>query len=380
MREAPQDFVFPSQRSLRLAIAASLSAVGLEVDLAAEDAEAAAQLGIEKAPRICFVLVDGLGARNLAERSGHARTLRSWTHREPLTSVVPSTTATAITSATTAAWPGQTAMMGYSLRNPDDGQLFSLIKWEGQGLDPAAWQRVPTLFERLGEQAGQCRVVQPEVYVGSGMSLAALRGVEAIGVGARGDRIAEAARAFRQGASFVYLYWGELDRTGHARGWESEAWTAQLEELDSAMAYLARSLPAGTLIVVTADHGMVDVAERLDVAHEAALDEDVQLVAGEERAVQLYTERPEAVSERWAEILGERAWVLTRDEAVDAGLFGPDCARGAGVAGDVLAFMDARHAVADSRTRPNPSAPFQKGVHGSLTAEEMLVPLIMEVS
>ncbi len=374
----PEGFVRPAPRNVSLVLAGALAAVGL---LDAEDAqEAARTLRIEAAPRVCVVVVDGLGAENLAARSGHARTLQSWGAQEPITSVCPSTTSAAITALGTAALPGRTAMMGYSLRNPADGTLFSLIKWEGTGLDARSWQKVATLAERLGEGAGGFGVVQPRSYIGSGLSLAALRGAPAIAADTAEERVAAAAKALRSGMKAVYLYWGELDHAGHARGWQSNEWTACLEELDAGMRTLARSVPSGTLIILTADHGMVDVERRWDVADNPRLAEGVSLVAGEERAVQAYTDEPDAVGARWQDVLGEAAWVLTREEAFGEGLFGSETEAGRAVAGDVFAFMTDRFAVADSRVRPNPKAPFMVGVHGSLTSAEMRVPFLMEVA
>ena len=88
------------------------------------------------------------------------------------------------------------------------------------------------------------------------------------------DRPALAARALAQGVPLVYLYVGELDHAGHLHGWRSTQWLDQLERLDAAMAELARRVPAGTRIVLTADHGMVDTDadRRVDVTVHPELD------------------------------------------------------------------------------------------------------------
>ena len=206
--------------------------------------------------------------------------------------------------------------------------------------------------------------------------MAALRGAEAVPAETLDERVDAAARALRRGAECVYLYWGEIDHAGHAAGWTSGEWVAELESFDSAVASLARSVPRGTLIVITADHGMVDVGTRIDLADSPRLREGADLVAGEDRAVQVYTREPEALAARWREELGESALVLTADEAVATGVFGPvgDFARS--VMGDVVSFQRGDCAVFDSRGRTSPP---MRGVHGSLTSVEMLVPLIAEV-
>ncbi|MDO4888775.1 MAG: alkaline phosphatase family protein [Actinomycetaceae bacterium] len=370
----------PGRRSVHSALAGALDAVGLATHSdSASSAEHRQRLTLPAARAVCFVLVDGLGAVNLAARSGHAPCLRSFGHLEPLTTVAPSTTAAAITAVGTGELPGTTAMMGYSLRSPATGRPFSLIKWDDSGLDPAAWQSAPTLFEQLGPRASECRIIQPERFVGSGLTMAALRGAEAIVAETLEERVAAAAAALARGdVRAVYLYWGEVDHAGHAHGWTSQEWVAQLEHLDACMALLARSLPSQTLIVVTSDHGMVDVERRIDVSSDPALAESVSLVAGEERAVHVYTREPREVAARWREALGDRSLVMTKDEAVATGIFGTVGERAYAAMGDVLAFQTGRWSIVDERQR-RAGQNYMVGLHGSLTEEEMLVPLIVEV-
>ena len=355
-----------------------MDAAGLATSTSASDSERdRAALGLPEADRVCFVMVDGLGAENLDARSGHAPTLRSMTHFEPLVTVAPSTTAAAITAVGTGELPGKTAMMGYSLRSPASGRPFSLIKWDDPGLDPLSWQRQPTLFERLGPRARACRVVQPSAFVGSGLTLAALRGAEAVPAETLDERVEAAAGALRRGAECVYLYWGEIDHAGHAAGWTSGEWVAELESFDAAVASLARSVPRGTLVVVTADHGMVDVGERIDVSQEPGLAEGVELLAGEERALHVYTGDAARLAERWRGILGGRALVMTKDEALGTGVFGRAGRRAYEAMGDVVSFQALNLSVVDGSLRP-PGGARMVGVHGSLTRQEMLVPLIVE--
>ncbi|WP_240611199.1 alkaline phosphatase family protein [Actinobaculum sp. 313] len=369
----------PISRNVRATLSAALDAVGLATSSAGTTSAAdRALLGLPKAERVCFVLVDGLGAHNLAARSGHVPTLRAWTQTEPLTTVAPSTTAAAITAVGTGEAPGATAMMSYALRSPASGRSFSLISWNDPGLDPVSWQRMPTLFEQLGSTADACRLIQPASFVNSGLTLCALRGAKALVADSIDERIDAAAAALRTQCRAVYLYWEELDHAGHRHGWTSEQWTIQLEALDSAMAALARRLPSGTLIVLTADHGMVDVAERMDVADYPELQRDVDLVSGEERLLHLYTREPGAVAARWREALGQRSMVLLRDDAIATGIFGEVHAEARAVMGDVLVIQHGDFSIMDSRGR-DPHRSLMRGVHGSLTAEEMLVPLITEV-
>lgn len=346
------------------------------------DTQRASVLDLPPASRVCLVLVDGLGAENLAARIGHAPTLRALTAREPLTSTAPSTTAAALTTLGTGALPGRTSMLSYSLRSPRTGRNFSLISWEDSGLDPEEWQPVPTWAQRLEaarpDTATQLGAIQDPDHIGSGLTRAAWRGFTAIGGPALDDRVHLAARFLREGGRFAYLYWGEVDHRGHRWGATSEEWTMALEDLDAGIRLLTRLLPPDTLLVLTADHGMVDPSERIDVATTPALSEGVDLYSGEERAVHLYTREPEKVAARWRDYLGDRSWVYTKEEAIATGMFGPVTAQAREAMGDVLAFQRGHLSVVHTG-QMQPGATFMRGVHGSLTPTEMLIPLLLDL-
>lgn len=399
---------------------------------------------------VVVVLVDGLGLSQLRERAGHARRLRQWlaqadgpdAGRGAARTCCPSTTAAALTTLGTSALPGRTGMVGYSVRRPgvppatraaacervDPAGTISLITWQepgastsptghrpaaarGHGLrraqpqgtvSPRSWQEVPTLFERLELPAGSQRrtdgqsvprvvSVGPARFAGSGLTEAALRGAAHLAADRVEDRADRAAAALRRGTPLVYLYVGELDHAGHHHGWRSQPWLAELERADAMLERLARRVPAGTTIIVTADHGMIDTdpSHRLTLTDSAALRQDVAGVAGEPRLTHLYTwgadegeraGRARQVAERWRAELGARAaWVATAQELAEAGAecplgeLGP---RARGVVGDVVVAMAGRWVVVDPRVHSEQAAAMP-GVHGSVTQEEVLVPLLV---
>ena len=174
-----------------------------------------------------------------------------------------------------------------------------------------------------------------------------------------------------------------LDATGHRRGCTTAAWTHELTHIDRVVEQIADALPAGSTLVVTSDHGMVDVPfeNRWDVAGTPALSDGVEVVAGDLRGVHVHA-RPGAsgdVLAAWRTTLGADFWVLPRDEAIDAGLYGP-VSRGRlsphrrrGRAGQ------RRHAVVDSRVM-SPGLLALVGLHGSVTEDELLVPLLTSVT
>jgi hypothetical protein len=134
-----------------------------------------------------------------------------------------------------------------------------------------------------------------------------------------------------------------------------------------------------TLVVVTADHGMVDVAltDRVDVAEDPGLAAGVRHVGGEPRAVHLYCAPGAAgdVLAAWRERLAGRMLLLPRDEAVRADWFGPVQPRVLPRIGDIVGSAVGPFAVVDSRTA-RPELLRLIGLHGARSAAEQLVPLL----
>lgn len=338
--------------------------------------------------RVCTVLVDGLGASLLAERGGHAPFLRRASQAQgrdvtrTVTVGAPSTTATSMATFGTALPPGAHGLMGYQVLDPDRDRLLNHLKWPAD-VDPVDWQPAGTVFEAVVAAGVPVTMVGPAAFAGSGLTQAALRGAAYVAAGSLEDRVTTALTLLRSpGRRLVHLYWGDLDSTGHAKGWRSDAWVAELERLDAALSTLARGLPTGTLLVVTADHGMVDcpLGRRLDIAAAPGLRDGVRHVGGEPRLLQLYVEPGEqdAVLARWQEATGEQAWVRPRLQAEAANWFGPLGARAAARCGDVLVAARSDHTVVDTE-RDSASALKLVGQHGSLTPEEQVVPVLRVV-
>ena len=369
----PPDYEGPSLSGLLPAVADSLGAP------VPDGPARRAQLGLPETHRVCVVLVDGLGYENLTERAGHAPFLRSLLNGSaPLSAGYPSTTAASMGSFGTGTGPGRTGLVGYTVRNPATGGLANMVSWDGLG--PAReWQREPTVFERLVAHGVTVTTVGPAKFTGSGLTEAALRGGGYRAAESLAQRVDATLRLLRE-PGLVYLYWGDVDKTGHHEGAGSWQWGDQLEALDGELRRLVRSLPRGASVVVTADHGMVDVdpARRWDVATTPGLAEGVALVAGEPRALHVHLEPgvdPRAAEARWADVLDGDAVVLTGDDAVAAGLFGPVSPHVRPLIGDLVVAAAGRATVVDSRTQ-TPASLRLVGVHGSLTPAELRVPLL----
>ncbi len=372
--------VFPDYggKELGAVLPAALAAVGGGHAVPGRDAERdRLNLGLPNARHVVVVILDGLGHHQLDYRRGHAPFLRSIV-ADVITAGYPTTTATSLSLFGTGQPAGQTGMTGYSARNPRTGGLANLISWEGAD-PPDEWQPMPSLLEEADRAGMTVTMLGKRKFAGSGLTHAVLRGGLFVGAERLADRI-DVALAATKAPGVSYCYWGEIDAAGHRYGWQSEEWVAALEDADREFKRLASSLGPDTLMVITADHGMVDVtgAPRWDVGAEPDLARDIELIAGEPRALHLHVRegRGPAVAERWQTILGEYGVALTREDAEESGIFGSisDLARPR--IGDVVVAMAGRSTVVDSRTQ-SPQSMALIGVHGSLTPEELMVPLLM---
>jgi len=346
-------------------------------------AEARKELGLPDADRACVVLVDGLGHANLAERAGHAPFLRGLlAGSTPLTTTFPSTTATAMGSFGTGLRPGQTGMLGYTVRNPDTGRLGTMVSWTDLP-EPEAWQPAPSVPEQMIASGIPVTSVGPSRFAGSGLTRAALRGPAYRGADAPDARVSAVVDALRR-PGVAYLYWSDADKIGHQHGWGSWQWGDALEGIDGSLRALAARLPRGTVLAVTADHGMVDhdPAQRWDATTDPVLSRDVELVAGEPRALHVHVTPgadADQVRDRWRERLGDAAVVVTREQAIADGWFGPVRDEVAPVVGDLVVAMRGRATIVDSRTQ-TPESIALVGVHGSLTPTEMMVPWLVTLT
>jgi Type I phosphodiesterase / nucleotide pyrophosphatase len=350
---------------------------------------AAASLGVGRPPsglalppaaRVCVLLVDGLGERLLAARGGHAPTLRALLpDGAVLACGFPSTTATSMATFGTGLPAGGHGLVGYQVRDPATGRLLNELSWDG-GPDPRQWQPEPTVLEMVAAAGVDVVRVGPAFFDGSGLTEAALRGGRFVAAGSLDERVDAAVAALRRSRrSLVYVYWGDLDKAGHVHGARSWQWGEELAEVDLAVRRLAGGMPADTLLLVTADHGMVDVPEdaRTDVAGDAELAAGVVMTGGEPRAPMLYCAPGAAddVLATWRGRLGDVLDVRSGDEAVAAGWFGPVVPRVRPRIGDVVAAARAAVSVHDSRWQ-RPELATLVGMHGALTPEEVRVPLL----
>jgi hypothetical protein len=336
-------------------------------------------LQLPSADRVCLLVVDGLGWELLREHPAAAPFLSELAVAgRPLAAGFPATTATSLASLGTGRPPGQHGVLGYQVAVPGEHRLLNALRWD-QRVDPVVWQPGSTIFERAADAGISSFRVANSALGRTGLSVATMRGAEILGADTFGALVAEAASALRRSDRVLAtVYHGELDATGHVFGSASDAWRYHLGHVDKLAEQLAGALPPRTALYVTADHGMVDVppADRIDADAVPGLRAGVALLGGEPRARHVYA-RPGAAGDvlaAWREILGHRAWVASRDEAIADGWFGPVDPLLAPRIGDVVAAPAGPAAVVATKAEPRESALI--GMHGSLTPADQLVPLL----
>lgn len=358
------------------------------------------RLGVPRASIVVVVLTDGLGDEQLAAHTGHARFLASAWRRgggaRVLDTGAPTTTAASLASLGTGLSPGEHGLVGYDVLSPELGRVVNMLgRWDEE-VEPRTWQPHPTVFERATDAGAQTLTVSRTQFRDSQLTQAVLAGSEFTGAQSIEARFAAAAdwiSARRPGAGgiqrgpagslLIYLYVDELDKTGHSTGVGSQKWITMLETLDSAARRfcedLSRRYGDQATVLLTADHGMVNVVpeNRVDLSEQPELLDGLRHTAGEPRFLHLHTQdgATEDVLAAWRSAYGEQAWVLTGDDAIASGWFGPVQERVRGRIGDVLVAV--HEDIALFHTARTGTAPMEMvGQHGSLTRAERRVPLL----
>jgi len=324
------------------------------------------------ARQVVLLVLDGLGWEQLRERPSVAPTL-SVMGGGPITSVVPTTTATALTSITTGTPPAVHEVLGYRVR-VGTGDVLNVLRWRTatgdarQLVDPAAFQAQPV----FGGVAPP--VVTRAEFAATGFTLAHLAGTRLNGWRVASSLPVQVGRLLREGDPFVYAYYDGIDKVAHEYGF-GPYFDAELRAADRLVADVAATLTPGAVLVVTSDHGQVEVDDA-SLAIPAGVLADTALVSGEGRFRWLHA-RPgcrDRLARSSESAFGDVAWVRTVDDLDDQGWFGGRLSDGARARlGDVALIAHQLVAFTD------PGDPGELALrcrHGSVTSAEMLVPLL----
>lgn len=333
---------------------------------------------------VVLLIVDGLGDNALMRRGGALAEKR----RRALTSVFPSTTASAITTSYTGCTPlehgltgwftyfGEAACVAASLPFRTRGEMRTLAE---RGVRPEDVYARASLFAQLPLRS---IVVTHRDIVDSDYNAHYCRGAERVAYQTLDELVCETERSVKSGAErkFVYVYWPVYDQVSHRFGCESREAAAEHEKVDAAFVELCRRLRGTeTTLVVTADHGFIDVAPDACLELPSRLAAQLRFpLCGERRIAYCHVHDPAGFIRSAEDWLGSRADVLPSAELLAQGWFGPGTPhpRFAERIGDVALMMRDAYTVKDWVA--GESRHLHIGNHGGPSEDEMLIPLVME--
>ena len=321
--------------------------------------------------QVVVLVLDGLGWEQFGQFREHMPTLATFAGG-PITTVAPSTTATALTSITTGLTPGEHGLVGY--RIDVGGEILNVLRWATEAGDARRKhepRRVQPFAPFMGEPVP---VVTKADFERTGFTDAHLRGGRMVGWRTASSLAVTVGQLLREGEPLIYAYYDGIDKIAHERGF-GPYYEAELRSADDVVEQVRSQLIDDSALLVTADHGQVDVGTN---TRELAADVSKMTrgLSGEGRFRWLHA-RPGSVDDllQAARAMhGDVAWVMSRQELVDGGWFGsvvspPVAAR----FGDVALITKAPISFVD----PADSGPYPLVCrHGSLTSAEMLVPLL----
>lgn len=318
----------------------------------------------------CLLVLDGLGWNTFVEHRGVLPNLASLSSAE-IRSVVPSSTASALTSVTTGLTPAEHGLVGYRMRVA--GQLLNVLGWmHPDGGPPPEPDEVQPEMAFLGRPV---RVVTRAEFLKTGYSLASMRGAQLIGWRVTSTLVEHCRRLASASAEFFYAYYDGIDQVAHRFGLESEFFLAELKAADRLVGDLLDALPSNRTLVVVSDHGQVHVGKNGWLSTEGCA-EYTAFYSGDGRFRYLHA-HPGAEKDLVSaaeETLGASGWVLSRERLLDEGWLGATPAKWVlPRLGDVtLAARDPIAYIDPTNLRETNLI----SAHGSLTAQEMLVPLL----
>jgi hypothetical protein len=334
--------------------------------------------------RVGVLLVDGMGYHLLPALAPYAPLLASVVDGstgslDELACEFPSTTPTSLVSLGTGARPGEHGILGFTVNVPGSERVLTHIVWRDDP-PPATWQPVPTLFERAARADVSATVVLPAPFIASGLTTAAYRGSRFCALGKRDDAATRILAELHAGPGLVYGYDSSLDTAAHIYGIASPQWQQAAARIDALLTRVVSGLPPDAVLLVTADHGGLDVplGGRFDIDSDPRLAAGVRVVAGEPRVRYLHTAdgAVDDVIATWEGIVGDEALVRSRAQMIDEGWFGVVPSAHRARIGDVVVVCQERAVVLATAREPASVAKLI-GFHGAVTPVETAIPLIV---
>jgi predicted AlkP superfamily pyrophosphatase or phosphodiesterase len=334
-------------------------------------------LGLAKKRSVCVILIDGLGSANLKGAGAHASFLNS----KPSISAscfFPATTSTSIVSFATGKPPWETGFIGYQVYDRSAGLKRNLLNGWLSSEDAKTFQPLETVSEKALARAIDFHTIAPSAYRESGFTAATMRGSDFHGTKSIEERFVKAKELLCDSKEkVVYLYIPELDQIAHAQGWKSQAWLNQLEEVDALIGRLGNDIGKTNGVIITADHGVIDVPHSSHIYLDEILSHDELLdVGGDTRSLFLYLKNQGAVEKTVIQLemaLGDSCYVVTPKELKEAGYWQEN--RDVQLVPDIVVMARKEVALYHQGFAKKKSLEMI-GHHGSISQQEMSVPVI----
>ena len=325
---------------------------------------------VVEARAVVLLVLDGLGW-NALERHPELLPVLGGMSGGRITTVAPSTTGCALTSITTGLAPSQHGIVGFRFRIDDS--VLNVLGWlradRRPPPDPFTIQRFDPFLGR------RVPVVTKSEFRRTGFSEAHLRGLDFRGWSAVSSLVEHCRRLVTAGERFVYAYYPSVDNVAHSHGLLDGFYQAELAAADRLVGDLLSALPSDAALLVTSDHGQIHLEPDSWVALDD-VDDLVSIYAGDARFRYLHARSGAAADLRKAaeELVGDQAWVLSRDELFEIGWLGPDPSPAARRrVGDVTLAARAPVGFVDPQLLQETKL---RSAHGSVTPDEMWVPLL----
>lgn len=340
------------------------------------------------ARNLIFLVIDGLGYEYLVRSQADAlcKGLRA-----KITSVFPSTTATAVTTFLTGRAPQQHGLTGWFTYFRELGSVAAVLPFQPRhggasyresGIDAATLFGHVPFFDKISVPS---YVVSPQWIVHSDFNAAHAGRAQSIGYRTLEGMFRAITEIVRSNAErkYIYAYYPELDTQAHQHGVSSPQVDQVLSSLDSAFAeFMAAIQGSGSCVVVTADHGVLDTVpeRRIELEQHPALAESLVLpLCGEPRVAYCYVhpEKRAQFEDYVSSQLSEQAWLFNSRRLVEDGWFGPGTPhpRLNERAGHYALLMRENYVIKDWLLGEHHYT--HAGVHGGVSAAEMFVPLIL---
>jgi predicted AlkP superfamily pyrophosphatase or phosphodiesterase len=337
------------------------------------------RLNLPKVKSACVILVDGLGSSNIQFRAGHAPTIANQLKVDgSIACGFPSTTVSSLASFSTGLRVGQHGMVGYQVFDRPSMQSMNLLTGIPSPESAKIWQPKRTVSEMATESGVETYFVGPAEYENSGFTNATMRTAKYVAAKSIEQRFQAAEKLLAANKEcLIYLYVPELDQKAHAHGFRSAQWVEKLEDLDSALKRFLQSAPKMTGVLLTADHGVIDVAVENHIYLDELDIDGLQGVGGDPRVLYLYLD-PAKVQSHKAKVqsfCGKRVYVAERRELIEAGWFG-DAEAFSIERMPELFLISVGETALYHRGFVKPKSLQMIGQHGSISSEELNVPLL----